>query len=65
MIRAMANPYEEPKKKGFWDGGQPGHGHNKEASGRPSGLPGQRKKGRTGVNTDLEFPSEMPASTDR
>jgi hypothetical protein len=64
MIRAMGNPYEEPKKKGFWDGGKPGHGHNKEASGRPSGLPGTRKRDRTGVTTDLEFP-ETPAPTGR
>ena len=56
------NPREHVKGKGFWDGGTPGHGTNKESSGRPSGYPGARKRTRVGVNTDIEFPpDEMPA----
>ena len=52
------NPRENIRGKGFWDGGASGHGHNKESSGRPSGLPGSRKPNRQGVNTDFEFPPE-------
>jgi hypothetical protein len=52
------NPRENVDGKGFWDGGSSGHGSNKEASGRPSGFPGSRRKNRTGVKTDLEFPPE-------
>ena len=59
MIRGMSgNPREHGKAKGFWDGGATGHGNNKEASGRPSGLPGVRKPRRVGLKTDLEFPSQ-------
>lgn len=49
------NPRENVKDKGFWDGGAPGHGNNKESAGRPSGLPGTRKAKRVGVRTDIEF----------
>jgi hypothetical protein len=57
MIRGMSgNPGEHVKGKGFWDGGNRGHGNNKESSGRPSGLPGVRKPRRVGINTDIEFP---------
>jgi hypothetical protein len=54
--RMSGNPREHGKAKGFWDGGARGHGNNKEASGRPSGLPGMRKPQRVGVYTDIEFP---------
>jgi hypothetical protein len=50
------NPRDHVKGKGFWDGGASGHGTNKEAAGRPSGLPGTRKPRRVGINTDLDFP---------
>ncbi|HUP47710.1 MAG TPA: hypothetical protein VNA04_02865 [Thermoanaerobaculia bacterium] len=53
------NAREQVKRKGFWDGGAPGHGTNKESSGRPSGFPGTRKPRRVGVNTDIEFPSTV------
>lgn len=55
------NPREHVKDKGFWDGGAPGHGTNKESSGRPNGLPGTRKPRRVGINTDVEFPPSNPA----
>lgn len=55
------NPLEQGKDKGFWDGGASGHGSNGEASGRPSGFPGVRKPGLTGVRTDLEFPEPEPS----
>lgn len=59
MIRGMSgNPREHVRSKGFWDGGAAGHGNNKEASGRPSGLPGVRKPTRVGIRTDIEFPSQ-------
>ena len=58
------NPREHVKGKGFWDGGGSGHGTNKESSGRPSGLPGTRKPGKTGVRTDLDFPPEPIESGD-
>jgi hypothetical protein len=51
------NPRENVKDKGFWDGGGAGHGGNGESAGRPSGFPGRRAPSRTGVRTDLEFPS--------
>ena len=50
------NPRENVKDKGFWDGGA-GHGGNGESAGRSSGFPGRRSPSRTGVRTDLEFPS--------
>lgn len=53
------NPREHVKGKGFWDGGASGHGHNKEASGRPSGFPGTRKQKWIGINTDIEFPADQ------
>jgi hypothetical protein len=59
------NPREQAKRKGFWDGGAPGHGHNKEASGRPSGFPGSRRPTRVGVNTDVEFPPPPEQSEDK
>ncbi|HEX7150061.1 MAG TPA: hypothetical protein VF618_01140 [Thermoanaerobaculia bacterium] len=52
------NPREHVKDKGFWDGGNAGHGTNKESAGRTSGLPGKRKNDRVGVRTDVEFPPE-------
>lgn len=55
------NPRDHVKGKGFWDGGSRGHGTNKESAGRPSGLPGNRKPSRVGVNTDIEFPPADPA----
>ena len=55
------NPREHVKDKGFWDGGSPGHGSNKDSAGRTSGFPGQRKPKITGVRTDLEYP-ENPES---
>jgi hypothetical protein len=48
------SPREQNEDKGFWDGGAPGHDSNKEASGRPSGLPGRRTAKRMGVRTDLD-----------
>jgi hypothetical protein len=48
------SPHEQSKDKGFWDGGAAGHDSNKEASGRPSGLPGTRSPKRVGVRTDLD-----------
>ena len=56
------NPREHVKDKGFWDGSTASHGTNKETAGRPSGAPGSRRKDRTGVKTDLEFP-ETPNNT--
>jgi hypothetical protein len=50
------NPRENVKDKGFWDGGTAGHGTNDQTAGRPSGFPGSRKPGLTGVRTDLDFP---------
>ena len=55
------NPRENVKDKGFWDGGSAGHGTNKEASSRSSGLPGVRKPTRVGIRTDLDNP---PAELD-
>lgn len=52
------NPRENVQGKGFWDGGASGHSENGQTAGRPSGYPGIRKPGRTGVRTDLEFPPE-------
>ena len=52
------NPREHVKDKGFWDGGAAGHGTNKEASGRASGLPGKRSRSKTGYRTDIDFPDE-------
>jgi len=49
---------ENVKSKGFWVGGSSGHDTNKESSGRPSGLPGNRKPSRVGIRTDIEFPPE-------
>ncbi|PYQ31274.1 MAG: hypothetical protein DMF56_05070 [Acidobacteria bacterium] len=57
----MGNPREHVKDKGFWDGGSRNHGKDSEASGRPSGFPGERKPGRAGVKTDIEFPQDEPA----
>lgn len=54
------NPREHVKNKGFWDGGGLGHGKDSESAGRPSGFPGSRKRRRTGVRTDLEFPEQTP-----
>lgn len=50
------NPREHAKNKGFWDGGNAGHGMNRESGGRTAGFPGERKPTITGVKTDLEFP---------
>lgn len=55
------NPREHVREKGFWDGGAPGHGSNKESSGRASGFPGTRRQRRVGINTDIEFPPTEPA----
>jgi len=52
------NPREHIKDKGFWDGGTSGHGSNKESAGRASGYPGKRTRSKTGLRTDLEFPTE-------
>jgi hypothetical protein len=57
------NPREHVKDKGFWDGGGHAHGKDSETAGRPSGYPGQRKRQRTGVRTDLEYPKETDKST--
>ena len=54
------DPKTQSAEKGFWNGGPVGHGHNQESSGRPSGLPGERKPGRTGVRTDIDFPEQNP-----
>ncbi len=62
VSQMAGNPREIVKDKGFWDGGAKGHGNNKEASGRPSGLPGRRKPNRAGVKTDLEFPPQPDES---
>jgi hypothetical protein len=50
------NPREHGKDKGFWDGGTPGHSSDDQTAGRPSGFPGTRKTGRTGIRTDIDFP---------
>jgi hypothetical protein len=55
------NPREHVGGKGFWDGGAPGHSHDDQTAGRPSGFPGVRKPKRVGVRTDLEFPPEAEA----
>lgn len=54
-------PQEEWNDKGFWDGGAPGHGTNRESSGRPDGFPGSRTGSRVGVRTDVEF-ATIPVS---
>lgn len=56
------NPREHIKDKGFWDGGAPAHGHNKETAGRPSGFPGVRNAKRQGIKTDMEFPPQETTS---
>ena len=56
------DPRNRAKNKGFWEGGGVGHGNNKEASGRPSGLPGKRKPNRVGIATDVEFPAPNESS---
>jgi hypothetical protein len=50
------NPREHIRNKGFWEGGAPGQGSNREHAGRTSGAPGERKPSRVGTRTDLEFP---------
>ena len=50
------NPREHVKNKGFWDGGNAGHGMNGESGGRSAGFPGERKPALVGVKTDLEYP---------
>lgn len=52
------NPRENIGEKGFWDGGAPGHSHDGETAGRPTGMPGSRRPSRFGTRTDLEFPPE-------
>lgn len=52
------NPRENAKDKGFWDGGTPGRNNDGQAAGRPTGFPGTRRKTKTGVRTDLEFPPQ-------
>ena len=52
------NPREHVRGKGFWDGGQAGHGTNGETAGRPTGFPGTRGPATVGVRTDLEFPAK-------
>lgn len=54
------NPREHVKGKGFWEGGQSGHGTNGETGGRPTGFPGTRGPATAGVRTDLEFHPEKP-----
>jgi hypothetical protein len=54
-------PQKESNDKGFWDGGAPGHGTNRESSGRPDGFPGPRRRSRTGVRTDIEGFAAGPA----
>lgn len=58
------NPREHVKDKGFWDGGTPGQSGNGETAGRPSGVPGSRRPGRVGVNTDIDFPPADPDGTE-
>jgi hypothetical protein len=58
------NPLENARGKGFWNGGEAGHGNNRESSGRQSGYPGRRGPKTSGVKTDIEFPSpddDVPA----
>ena len=50
------NPRENVKDRGFWDGGDSARGRDSESAGRPSGFPGLRKKQRTGIRTDVEYP---------
>jgi hypothetical protein len=50
------NPRDHAKKKGFWDGGDAGHGMNRESGGRTGGFPGERKPTVVGIRTDLEYP---------
>ena len=56
------NPPERVKEKGFWEGGAPGHGTNKESAGRASGYPGKRSHAKTGYRTDIEFPADSEES---
>jgi hypothetical protein len=58
------NPREHVKDKGFWDGGAAAHGKDSEAAGRPSGFPGPRKRVRTGIRTDIEFPDTKEEATE-
>ena len=50
------NPRDHARNKGFWDGGDAGHGMNRESGGRTGGYPGERKPTLAGVKTDLEYP---------
>ena len=50
-------PRENVKDKGFWDGGTPSHGSNRESGGKTSGTPGKRTPKKTGFRVDLEFPT--------
>lgn len=52
------NPRENVKDKGFWDGGTSAHGTNGQSGGRTTGYPGVNLPSRTGVNTDIEFPTD-------
>ena len=49
-------PRENVKDKGFWNGGTPSHGSNRESGGKASGYPGRRTPKKIGFKTDLEFP---------
>ena len=61
----MANPRENVKDKGFWDGGGPAHSKDSDAAGRASGFPGKRKLKRIGIRTDLEFPPQEKKEDER
>ena len=60
----MANPREHGKDQGFWDGGAAAHGKDSEGAGRTTGFPGPRKRVRTGIRTDVEFPKAKENATD-
>ena len=56
------NPREHVKDKGFWDGGAAGQSSNGQSAGRPSGFPGRRTPGRTGIKIDIDFPQDDAAT---
>jgi hypothetical protein len=63
-MRGMSGEEERKRReKGFWDGGGTGHVLSDQSSGRPSGMPGERKPSRVGVRTDIEFPEQQPPSS--
>ncbi|HVT44434.1 MAG TPA: hypothetical protein VMT00_08585 [Thermoanaerobaculia bacterium] len=60
------NRRSNAERKGFWDGGQKGHGSSRESGGKKSGYPGRREPKIIGIRTDLDRPAtnRQPAAPD-